>query len=154
MLATPHAAAPRAIPHDDVASPSHYRGAGLEAIEVIDDWIADPAAHLGTAIKYLCRSGRKTGQPAERCLGKARWYIARARSMIADGHECGTWGRDTVPAIDARRVVVAFELTPELAVALGCIGHALAGPTFADHWLALSLSVLDQEIGACLAAAE
>lgn len=62
--------------HDPVNSPSHYRSkAGrFEAIDVIEEF--ELGYHLGNAIKYILRAGKK-GELSED-LEKARWYLARA----------------------------------------------------------------------------
>ena len=60
-----------------VHSPAHYQLAdGLEAIDVIDEAVEDPASfYRGNALKYLLRAGRKGD--AKQDLEKARWYIDR-----------------------------------------------------------------------------
>lgn len=62
---------------DAVHSPAHYQLAdGVEAIDVIDEAVEDPASfYRGNAIKYLLRAGRKGD--AKQDLEKARWYIDR-----------------------------------------------------------------------------
>ncbi|MDK4282906.1 DUF3310 domain-containing protein [Corynebacterium propinquum] len=62
---------------ESVQSPAHYQLAdGLEAIDVIDQVVEDPASfYRGNAIKYLLRAGRKGD--AKQDLEKARWYIDR-----------------------------------------------------------------------------
>lgn len=59
---------------NDAINPQHYRSGGIEAIEVIEAF--GLGYHLGNAIKYLLRAGRKTASPLED-LRKARWYIDR-----------------------------------------------------------------------------
>ena len=63
-----------------VHSPAHYQLAdGLEAIDVIDQAVEDPASfYRGNAIKYLLRAGRKGD--AHEDLRKARYYIDRELS--------------------------------------------------------------------------
>lgn len=65
---------------DAVQSPAHYQLAdGLEAIDVIDQAVEDPASfYRGNAIKYLLRAGRKGD--AHEDLRKARYYIDRELS--------------------------------------------------------------------------
>lgn len=62
---------------DAVHSPAHYQlSDGMEAIDVIDQAIGDPASfYRGNALKYLLRAGRKGD--AKQDLEKARWYIDR-----------------------------------------------------------------------------
>ncbi|MGC3907748.1 DUF3310 domain-containing protein [Corynebacterium propinquum] len=69
-----------APPYDAVHSPAHYQLAdGLEAIDVIDQAVEDPASfYRGNAIKYLLRAGRKGD--AHEDLRKARYYIDRELS--------------------------------------------------------------------------
>lgn len=68
---------PRKNEPEAVQSPAHYQLAdGMEAIDVIDQAIGDPASfYRGNAIKYLLRAGRKGD--AKQDLEKARWYIDR-----------------------------------------------------------------------------
>ncbi|MDK8500664.1 DUF3310 domain-containing protein [Corynebacterium pseudodiphtheriticum] len=70
-------AKPQKIEPDAVHSPAHYQLAdGLEAIDVIDQVVEDPASfYRGNAIKYLLRAGRKGD--AREDLRKARYYIDR-----------------------------------------------------------------------------
>lgn len=59
---------------DNVNHPEHYKGKGLEAIEVIDAFDLD--FYRGNAIKYILRAGKKTADPAED-IKKAIWYLNR-----------------------------------------------------------------------------
>ena len=59
--------------HDEINAPAHYRGTGMEAIEVIEAF--DLGFRLGNAIKYILRAGKKGD--AVVCLKKARWYLDR-----------------------------------------------------------------------------
>ena len=64
------------IEDNSVQSPAHYQLGGMEAIDVIDEAVADPASfYRGNAIKYLLRAGRKSD--AHEDLRKARYYIDR-----------------------------------------------------------------------------
>lgn len=70
---------------DNVNHPPHYKGLnGFETIDVIENF--DLGFHLGNAVKYILRCGKKveitglvsTGLAAEvDDLAKARWYIDR-----------------------------------------------------------------------------
>ena len=68
---------PRKNGSDAVHSPAHYQLAdGLEAIDVIDQVVGDPASfYRGNALKYLLRAGRKGD--ARQDLEKGRYYIDR-----------------------------------------------------------------------------
>ena len=55
---------------------THYGGDIVyEAIKVIEAW--DLGFHLGNAVKYIARAGKKEGSSREYDLNKARWYIDR-----------------------------------------------------------------------------
>jgi hypothetical protein len=60
---------------NNVNHPNHYAFGKYEPIDVIEDW--ELGFHLGCALKYIARAGRKTVEPTED-LEKARWYLARA----------------------------------------------------------------------------
>lgn len=59
--------------HDPVNAPTHYRGNGMEAIEVIEAFSL--GFRLGNAVKYILRAGKK-GDVVED-LEKAAWYLKR-----------------------------------------------------------------------------
>ena len=61
---------------DAVDPPVHYAdGRRYEPIDVIEDW--DLGFHLGNAVKYIARCGRKEGEDPSECLRKAVWYLER-----------------------------------------------------------------------------
>lgn len=67
------------VEDNSVQSPAHYQLGGIEAIDVIDEAVADPASfYRGNAIKYLLRAGKKGD--AHEDLRKARYYIDRELS--------------------------------------------------------------------------
>ena len=60
--------------HDVVNNPSHYaEGREFETIDVIEDW--GLGYHLGNAVKYISRAGRKDDILQD--LRKAQWYLTR-----------------------------------------------------------------------------
>lgn len=63
------------VTHDPIERPSHYTFGRYEVIDIIEDWAL--GFHLGNAVKYIARAGRK--DPAKRIedLRKARWYLDR-----------------------------------------------------------------------------
>ena len=68
---------------DFINCPPHYiEGRKLETIDVIEDWKL--GFHLGNAIKYISRAGRKTHNPVED-IEKAVWYLNR----FCDDYEAG-----------------------------------------------------------------
>jgi hypothetical protein len=61
---------------DDVVNhPSHYSYGSIEVIDFIED--KELGFHLGNAIKYICRAGRKDKSKEIEDLRKAVWYIER-----------------------------------------------------------------------------
>jgi hypothetical protein len=60
---------------DPVNHPSHYAVNGLECIDVIES--LGLGFHLGNALKYLWRAGRKDKAKTVEDLKKARFYIDR-----------------------------------------------------------------------------
>ena len=64
---------------DIINSPEHYiNGRKYEPIEVIEDW--DLPYHLGNALKYISRAGRK--ESAVDDIKKAVWYLERYLKVI------------------------------------------------------------------------
>ena len=63
---------------DSVQNPSHYTEGGIyEPVKVIEDWGLD--YHLGTALKYISRAGRKSSFVED--IQKAIFYLERRVSM-------------------------------------------------------------------------
>lgn len=76
---------------DPVNSPSHYRVPGLpECIEVIEALGLD--YHLGNALKYIWRAGRKDPAKEAEDLRKAAFYLNRAADLLE-----GKAGKPGVP---------------------------------------------------------
>lgn len=61
--------------NDVINHPAHYSFGKIETIEVIEDW--DLPYHLGNAIKYISRAGRKDPTKKIEDLKKAQWYLNR-----------------------------------------------------------------------------
>ena len=61
-------------PKKDPVNPDHYKVNGLECVDVIE--ALGLGYHLGTALKYLWRVGRK--DDALQDLKKCRWFVDRA----------------------------------------------------------------------------
>lgn len=68
---------------DNVNNPQHYKGNGLEAIDVIESF--GLGFHLGNAAKYILRAGKKTADASED-IKKAIWYLNR---FLEKNHEDG-----------------------------------------------------------------
>ena len=60
---------------DNVNHPSHYTSGQIEVIDFIED--KDLGFHLGNAVKYIRRAGRKNPDKTIEDLRKAVWYINR-----------------------------------------------------------------------------
>ena len=62
---------------EHVNHPEHYGGENnpYEAIKVIEAWNLN--FHLGNAVKYISRVGKKDDQKTIEDLEKAIWYIKR-----------------------------------------------------------------------------
>lgn len=66
---------------DIVARPAHYvAGCRIEPIEYIEDH--QLPFHLGNAVKYISRAGRKDPDRTIEDLQKALWYIDRYISLL------------------------------------------------------------------------
>ena len=60
---------------DNVNHPSHYTDGKIEVIDFIED--KKLGYHLGNAVKYICRAGKKDPAKEVEDLQKAAWYINR-----------------------------------------------------------------------------
>lgn len=63
-------------PADPVNNPAHYTDGGIETIDYIE--AKRLGYHLGNAVKYISRAGRKGTNQGLEDLKKAQWYLARA----------------------------------------------------------------------------
>ena len=61
--------------NDPVNHPSHYTDGSIEVIDFIED--KQLPFHLGNAVKYICRAGKKDPSKEVEDLRKAVWYINR-----------------------------------------------------------------------------
>ena len=60
---------------DNVNHPDHYNHGKIEVIDFIED--KELGFHLGNAVKYISRAGRKNPDKTVEDLKKAVWYINR-----------------------------------------------------------------------------
>lgn len=60
---------------DNINHPAHYTYGTLEVIDAIEG--LELPYHLGNALKYIARAGRKDPTKTEEDLRKAVWYIER-----------------------------------------------------------------------------
>lgn len=65
-----------------VDHPAHYGGADdpYEAVKVIEAW--NLPWHLGDAVKYISRHGKKDPTKIIEDLKKARWYLDRYIGLL------------------------------------------------------------------------
>lgn len=62
-------------PKDEVSNPAHYTDGKIEVIDFIED--KNLGFHLGNAVKYIARAGKKDPTKEVQDLEKAAWYLAR-----------------------------------------------------------------------------
>ena len=60
---------------ENVDHPDHYSPGVYEVINVIEAWNLD--FHLGNAVKYIARAGKKDPKKTIEDLQKAIWYLKR-----------------------------------------------------------------------------
>lgn len=65
---------------DVVNHPEHYTDGGIETIDFIE--AKNLPYHLGNAVKYISRAGKKDPQKTAEDLKKAVWYINRYISKL------------------------------------------------------------------------
>ena len=63
------------VEDDPVNHPSHYTDGTIEVIDFIED--KQLGYHLGNAVKYISRAGKKDPSKEVEDLRKAVWYIER-----------------------------------------------------------------------------
>ena len=68
----PHEPVDAGRPHDPVKTPEHYRFPGGAEVKDITQWLT---FFRGSAVKYICRAGRKAGVDELTDLRKARECI-------------------------------------------------------------------------------
>ncbi len=61
--------------NDPVNHPAHYTDGKYEVIDVIEGWNLN--FHLGNALKYIARAGKKNPDKRIEDLEKAAWYLKR-----------------------------------------------------------------------------
>ena len=61
--------------HDNINHPAHYTDGNIEVIDFIED--KQLGYHLGNAVKYISRAGKKDPGKTAEDLRKAVWYLNR-----------------------------------------------------------------------------
>lgn len=67
--------------NDNVNHPTHYTTGKIEVIDFIED--QKFPYHLGNAVKYISRAGKKDPTKTVEDLQKAVWYINRYIKFIS-----------------------------------------------------------------------
>ena len=67
-------------PDDPVEHPKHYTTGKIECIDYIED--KELGFHLGNAVKYITRAGKKDPAKTVEDLEKAVWYIQRKIELL------------------------------------------------------------------------
>ena len=65
---------------DPVNHPSHYTSGNIEVIDFLED--QKFPFHLGNAVKYICRAGKKDPEKTIEDLEKAMWYVNRYIELL------------------------------------------------------------------------
>ena len=65
---------------EEVDHPEHYNSGRIEVIDFIED--QELGFHLGNAVKYIARAGKKDPAKVKEDLEKAVWYINRHLEKI------------------------------------------------------------------------
>lgn len=70
-----------------VNHPEHYGGEDwiYEPVKVIEAW--NLGWHLGDALKYIARAGKKDGNSELQDLKKAQWYISRKIKRLEENEK-------------------------------------------------------------------
>lgn len=66
-----------------INSPKHYTFGSIETISVIEDWKL--GFHLGNAVKYISRAGKKDAAKTIEDIDKAIWYLNRYKASVLEG---------------------------------------------------------------------
>lgn len=69
--------------NDPVNHPSHYTEGNIECIDFIED--KQLGFHLGNAVKYIVRAGKKDPSKTIEDLEKASWYLNREIQRLKGG---------------------------------------------------------------------
>lgn len=69
--------------NDVVNHPAHYTDGKIEVIDFIED--KKLGFHLGNAVKYISRAGKKDPNKKVEDLEKAAWYLNREIERLREG---------------------------------------------------------------------
>lgn len=122
--------------NDIINHPSHYTDGKFETIEAIESW--QLGYHLGNAVKYISRAGKKSKDTELEDLRKARWYITR----YLDHH------RDDTESLRAMEYAADKGLDQDLSGAMLCLSvSALLSDEMQDLSVRQALAALERAIG-------
>ena len=71
--------------NDPVNHPAHYTAGKIEVIDFLED--QKFPYHLGNAVKYICRAGKKDPNKTIEDLSKAVWYLNRYIDLLQKEEE-------------------------------------------------------------------
>lgn len=122
--------------NDIINHPAHYTDGKFETIDAIESWRL--GYHLGNAVKYISRAGKKSKDTELEDLRKARWYIKR----YLDYHHV------KVESLDAMEYAKDKGLDQDLA---SSVRYLAASAQLLDKWqdpsVHLALLALKRAIG-------
>lgn len=122
--------------NDIINHPAHYTDGKFETIAAIESWRL--GYHLGNAVKYISRAGKKSKDTELEDLRKARWYIKR----YLDHH------RVEVESLSAMDYAVDKGLDQDLAGAVLCLSvSAILSDEPQDLSVRQALEALERAIG-------
>lgn len=122
--------------NDIINHPAHYTDGKFETIDAIESWRL--GYHLGNAIKYISRAGKKSKDTELEDLRKARWYIARYLGRH----------RDDTESLRAMEYAADKGLDQDLAGAVLCLSVAtLLSEEPQDLSVRQALAALERAIG-------
>lgn len=94
--------------NDNVNHPAHYTDGKIEVIDFIED--KKLGYHLGNAVKYISRAGKKDPDKYIEDLQKAVWYLQREikRSTVQMSIPTGTLDADKLRDL-MRKTTITME---------------------------------------------
>ena len=94
--------------NDNVNHPAHYTDGKIEVIDFIED--KKLGYHLGNAVKYISRAGKKDPDKYIEDLQKAVWYLQREikRSTVQMSISTGTLDADKLRDL-MRKTTITME---------------------------------------------
>jgi hypothetical protein len=138
---------------EKIDHPAHYGGASspFEVIKIVEEW--GLGFHLGNALKYVARAGKKTPGDVLTDLKKARWYLDRAITQSSIVLHVNAKGPHDGFIAAARTAAAVWGLTaPRLVDVVEMIATAAGRGTWAyvaiREDLSLALDGLDKTIAA------